>query len=182
MIEGIILENDIYMLREFKVDDLNDFYEYAKEEGVGEAAGWPHHTSIEITKNVLDNFIKGKNVFAIYHKLDKKVIGSVGLHSDYNQEVFKKYVNNKIIEIGYVLSSAYWGKGIMPTILHILIDYLFKNMNYDYITAAYFLENQQSKRVQEKVGFMEYKIDKYYSSLLNKNFESMYTILKNKYR
>ena len=39
-IDGIKLETERLVLRAFKDSDLNDFYEYASEDGVGEMAGW----------------------------------------------------------------------------------------------------------------------------------------------
>ena len=40
-------------LRPFKESDLADFYEYAKVECVGEAAGWSHHKNIEESKKIM---------------------------------------------------------------------------------------------------------------------------------
>lgn len=37
-IDGIKLETERLVLRAFKDSDLNDFYEYASEDGVGEMA------------------------------------------------------------------------------------------------------------------------------------------------
>ena len=56
-VTNIILETDRLILREFKLDDLDDFYEYAKEEGTGEAAGWSHHKSKDESLEILKIFI-----------------------------------------------------------------------------------------------------------------------------
>ena len=50
-INGKVLETQRLILREFKEEDLTDFYEYASVDGVGEMAGWSHHENIEITKD-----------------------------------------------------------------------------------------------------------------------------------
>ena len=42
------------IIRPFRMEDLNDLYEYAKVEGVGEKAGWKHHTSITESNIILD--------------------------------------------------------------------------------------------------------------------------------
>ena len=47
------LETERLLLRPFREDDLEDLYAYASVEGVGESAGWPHHTSIETSCQVL---------------------------------------------------------------------------------------------------------------------------------
>ena len=42
-ISNVILETERLILRPWKLEDLEDFYEYASVDGVGEMAGWPHH-------------------------------------------------------------------------------------------------------------------------------------------
>lgn len=61
----VTLETERLILRCWREDDLADFNAYASVEGVGEAAGWPHHRSIEDSKRVLERFLAEKNDFAI---------------------------------------------------------------------------------------------------------------------
>lgn len=42
-LSNVILDTERLILRPFKLDDLDDFYNYAKVFGVGEKAGWPYH-------------------------------------------------------------------------------------------------------------------------------------------
>jgi len=51
-INGLVLNTDRLVLRAFKQSDLDDFYEYASVEGVGEMAGWPHHESKDKTQYI----------------------------------------------------------------------------------------------------------------------------------
>lgn len=51
-INGTIIETERLILRPFKQSDLDDFYEYASVEGVGEMAGW----NTMKTKNSLKKF------------------------------------------------------------------------------------------------------------------------------
>ena len=60
-VSGTVLETDRLILRPFRETDLEDFYAYASVEGVGEMAGWPHHTSMETSRRVLDSFIRLPN-------------------------------------------------------------------------------------------------------------------------
>ena len=59
------IETNRLVLRGFREDDLADFYDYAKVDGVGECAGCSHHKSIEESRRILSMFIEGRNVFAI---------------------------------------------------------------------------------------------------------------------
>lgn len=40
------LETDRTILRNFKEEDLEGFHEYCSQEGVGEMAGWKHHSDL----------------------------------------------------------------------------------------------------------------------------------------
>ena len=57
-LNGICLETQRLLLRPFKQTDLDDFYEYASVEGVGEMAGWKHHENKEQSLEILNSFIE----------------------------------------------------------------------------------------------------------------------------
>ena len=75
-LSAVTLETPRLILRPWRQEDLDDFYAYAGVPGVGESAGWPHHTDRQTTQRVLDMFIEEKNVFAVQYKADGRVIGS----------------------------------------------------------------------------------------------------------
>ena len=156
-INGKVLETQRLILREFKEEDLTDFYEYASVDGVGEMAGWSHHENIEITKEILNSFIKDNKVFAIVYKENNKVIGSLGVEKYGMEDKLDEFKNLYGREIGYVLSKDYWGKGLMKEAVKCVINYLFNECNLDFIICGYYLFNNQSKRVQEKCGFKPYR-------------------------
>ena len=56
-------------------------------------------------------------------------------------------------EVGYVLSKAYWGKGLMTEAVKAVISYCFEMLDFDYLTCAHFNYNDRSRRVIEKCGF-----------------------------
>lgn len=153
-ISDIVIKTQRLTLRPFKEDDLEDFFEYAKVDGVGEMAGWNHHKTIEESKVILDIFLREKKTFAIEH--NGKVIGSVGIEN-YNEEAHTELAQNMGREIGFVLSKDYWGQGLMPEAVNGVIDYLFNQVKLDFIICCHSTHNIQSKRVQEKCGFTVYK-------------------------
>ena len=156
-LNGITLETERLILRPFYQSDLNDFYEYASVKGVGEMAGWNHHQSKEESKSILNNFITEDKTFAICLKENDKVIGSLGIEFYKLEDKLSEFYNYQGREIGYVLSKDYWGKGLMPEAVRKVIEYLFNELNYDFLLCAYFTFNNQSKRVQEKCGFKPYR-------------------------
>ena len=48
---GVVLETDRLIIREWSEMDLEDFFEYAKVDGVGQMAGWNPHTINSRIKN-----------------------------------------------------------------------------------------------------------------------------------
>ena len=120
-------------------------------------AGWKHHETIEKTQEILDMFIKEDKTFAIVFKKNNRVIGSLGVEKYGLEEKLTEFKSYYGREIGYVLSKDYWGKGIMPEAVGAVINYLFNNLNLDFLTCGYYDFNNQSKRVQEKCGFKPYR-------------------------
>jgi len=151
-ISNVILKTDRLILREFNQDDLSDLFEYASVEGVGEKAGWKHHENKEESKRILDMFIEEKKTFAI--TLNNKVIGSIGIEI-YDEELWPELKDKKVREIGFVLSKDYWGKGIIKEAVDKVIDYCFNSLNLDALVCSHFIDNNQSSRVQDKIGFIK---------------------------
>ncbi len=52
-ISNVVLKTERLILRPFTLEDLNDFYEYARVDGVGQMAGWIPHQNIEKSKQIL---------------------------------------------------------------------------------------------------------------------------------
>ena len=167
-IGNVILKTERLILRPWKEVDLNDFYEYAKVDGVGQLAGWTPHNNIEESKMILDTFIEGKKTFAIEYK--GKVIGSLGIEY-YNEENYPEFNALQGREIGYVLSKDFWGQGIMPEAVKSVIQYLFDVENLDFILIRHSDSNTQSARVVKKCGFKYIKTigDSIQSILYNAN-------------
>ena len=156
-INNKIIETKRLILRAFTLKDLDDFYEYASVEGVGERAGWTHHKSKQESQEILKRFIAEDKTFAICLKKDGKVIGSLGVEKYGLEESLTEFNGYLGREIGYVLAKPCWGKGIMPEAVTAVIEYLFKEIDLDFLICGYYDFNAQSKRVQEKCGFKPYR-------------------------
>ena len=159
----VVLETDRLILRGWEYSDLDDFFEYASVEGVGERAGWSHHESKSESLAILKRFIEGKKTFALVLKENHKTIGSLGL------ENLRQYAGEELHdltgrEIGYVLSKEYWNQGLMSEAVQCVIDWCFHDQNYDFLMCCNFIENAASAKVQKKCGFEPYKTVEYSSS------------------
>lgn len=157
-ISGVTLHTKRLILRPWRQSDLDDFYEYARVDGVGNMAGWSPHKNKEESQEILNMFIDHKKTFAIEY--EGKAIGSIGIE-EYKEDELTEFANDKSREIGFALSKDYWGLGLMPEAVNEVIRYLFEDIGLDVIIAGHFLWNKQSERVQEKCGFKHYEFGKY---------------------
>ena len=146
-ITGLRLETPRLILRPWEQRDLPDFFEYASVPGVGEMAGWFHHKSMEESREILRMFVEEKKTLALVEKSSGKAIGSIGL------EESEAPPEGRGREVGYVLSKAFWGQGLMPEAVRAVIAYCFNTLGWDWLTCAHFENNSQSRRVIEKCGF-----------------------------
>jgi len=153
-ITGVVLTTDRLILRPWRDSDLDDLYEYARVDGVGQMAGWNPHKSIEESQTILSHFISGKKTFALEYQ--GKVIGSLGIEK-YREDNYPELADLKGREIGYVLSKDYWGQGLMPEAVQAVIRWLFHDAQLDFIIIGHFIHNNQSQRVIEKCGFQYVK-------------------------
>jgi len=177
-ISNVILETDRLILRTWELKDLDDFFEYASVEGVGEKAGWEHHKSKDKSLEILKMFIEEKKVFAIVLKENQKVIGSIGIE-ELSEELDKDLDNLLGRELGYVLNKDYWNKGIMKEAVSKVVDYCFNTLKLNFLMASYFNYNIASKRVLENLNFKFYKdiiIETRYNNIKEK---SILMLLKN---
>lgn len=149
-ISNVILKTERLTLRPWTLYDVDDLYEYAKEDGVGIWAGWMPHKDKEESKHIVESFIKHKKVLAIEY--EGRVIGSLGIEC-YKESEYPELKNLKARELGYVLAKEHWGKGLMTEAVTEVIRYLFEDELLDAITCCCYLQNDRSARVQEKCGF-----------------------------
>lgn len=155
-ITGNTLETQRLYIRPWKITDLDDFYEYASVDGVGQMAGWEPHNNKEKSVFILKDFINGKKTFAIELKENHKVIGSIGIEEYDESKFFGEFDEKQGRELGYVLSKSYWGLGLMPEAVMRVISYCFDELSLDFLTVGHFKWNEQSRRVIEKCGFQCY--------------------------
>ena len=157
-ITSVVLTTERLILRPWRETDLEDFYEYARVDGVGQMAGWLPHRDIEESRRILSRFIEGKHIFALEHQ--GKVIGSLGI-KEYKEEKLPELASLRGRELGYVLSKSYWGQGLMPEAVRAVLDYLFDRARLDFVLVEHFTWNSQSRRVIEKCGFQFLMTDTY---------------------
>lgn len=144
------LETKRLILRQLSLADIDDVFEYAKSTIVGPNAGWKPHISKSESEAFINYSMKKRDfgqpgIYAIILKEEQKMVGTIEIHS-YTQ--FKA-------EIGFVLNPDYWGKGIAVEAAKAAIVYAFEILQLKRLQYGYFLFNNRSKRVCEKLEFVK---------------------------
>ncbi|MCI1966113.1 MAG: GNAT family N-acetyltransferase [Oscillospiraceae bacterium] len=144
-----VMQTRRLLLRPWCMEDLEDFYAYAKDPDVGPNAGWKPHASKKESREILKNFVGNGNVSAIVLKETGKVVGSVGL----SENRLAHTGEGPCRELGYVLARSCWGHGMMTEAVRCVQKYAFEELKLNILTVGHFTFNARSRRVIEKCGF-----------------------------
>ena len=141
--EKIELTTKRLLLRPFRVEDVDDVFEYAKDPEWGRFFTGPYtHRQAEeaVAHSILRPHHQGP-VFAVV--LGGKVIGSVNFEVD--------TVNGRA-ELGYSIAVPHWGKGLATEGAKAVLDLAFKEYAVSKVYAVANLSNSRSLRVMDKLG------------------------------
>lgn len=153
----MILETERLILRSWEERDAESLFEYAKDPDVGPIAGWPVHTSVENSLDIIRNVLAVPETYAVCLKSDNKAIGSVGLIIGKSSNLD---INDNEGEIGYWVGKPFWGRGLIPEAVREIIRHGFVDLDMPILWCGYFDGNIKSKRCQEKCGFTYHHTNK----------------------
>ena len=151
------METERLILRPWREDDAESLFAFAKDLAVGPIAGWPPHTSVENSREIIRNVLAVNETYAVCLKTDNKAIGSIGLMIGWQSNLDLPEAEG---EIGYWIGVPFWGMGLIPEATKELIRHAFVDLNLETLWCGYFEGNAKSKRVQEKCGFVYHHINK----------------------
>ena len=143
-------ETERLILRPWTEDDAESLFEYAKDPAVGPIAGWPVHTSVENSREIIRGVLSADETYAVCLKEDDRAIGSVGLIPPAQSHT---QAGDDEIEIGYWIGVPFWGKGLIPEAVRKLQEHAFLDLGCSAMWCGYYDGNEKSKRCQEKCGF-----------------------------
>ncbi len=146
-----IIETERLILRPFTMEDAEPMLRnWASDDAVTKFLTWPTHDSVEVTCAVLADWT------ARYAKSDyyqwaivlkdngPEPIGSIAVVG-YRPDIAQA-------SMGYCMSRAHWGFGLMAEALRALIDFLFDEVGFNRIEADHDPNNPNSGRVMQKAG------------------------------
>ena len=129
----VTLETKRLILRRFTVDDAKAMYRnWANDPVVTEYLTWQAHKTILATKAVLADWIHNYArpdfyQWAIVHRLVHEPIGTIS--------VVRRRDDILSAELGWCLGRIWWGKGIMPEAGEAVMQFLFREVGMNRITA-----------------------------------------------
>ncbi len=139
------------ILRPWEESDAESLYEYAKDPLVGPSAGWPVHTSVENSLNIIKDVLSAPETYAVCLKEDGRAIGSIGVFPT-TQSYIEAAADE--MEVGYWIGVPFWGKGYIPEAVRIMQKYAFEDLGCTVMWCSYYDGNEKSKRCMEKCGFV----------------------------
>ena len=160
----ITLTTPRLILRPWVESDAEALYRFARDPLVGPPAGWPPHTSVEDSREIIRTVLAARETYAMVLRYDTTdsvdgevisagtPVGSVGI-------MFKgcgsyPHMADTEAEIGYWVALPLWGRGLVPEAVKALQARCFTDLKLDGLWCGYYEGNEKSRRVQEKCGFV----------------------------
>jgi ribosomal-protein-alanine N-acetyltransferase len=144
------LETERLVLRRPRMEDAADVFEYGSDPEVTRTVTFVSHATIEDSRAWLARVLErvpaesGLCTFAMELKNTGKMVGTCG--------IFLDDVRSARAEAAYVLNRAYWGQGLTAEALRAVVDFGFRQLGLNRISAMCLPENTASARVMEKAG------------------------------
>jgi len=153
MIQNRTLQTERLILRAWQERDAEALYRYACNPNIGPIAGWPPHTSVENSREIIKTVLSAPESYAVVLKETGEAVGSIAIMTA-KSEIHTAQIADKECEIGYWIGEPYWGQGLIPEAITELLRHAFEDLQQTAVWCGYYDGNEKSKRVQEKCGFV----------------------------
>ena len=153
MLEPKTLETDRLLLRPWSESDAEQLYQHASHPETGRGAGWPAHTSVAESSQIIRDILIPDRSNALVLKETGLLVGSATLKS---HRISNLTDRTDECELGYWVSVECWGQGLATEAGHALLTHAFTDLGMRAVWCHSFLWNTRSQRVQEKLGFVHH--------------------------
>lgn len=174
------LETERLVLRKFTMDDAIFAYQnWMSDEEVTKYLSWSKHDTIEVTKVILDSWIRN------YHKEDfyqwvivlKETNEPIG-----SMSVVSQNEKTQMVHVGYCIGKSWWNQGFTSEALETVIRFFFNEVGVNRLESLHDTNNPNSGKVMLRCGLK-------FEGLLRKAFFNnqgivdacMYSILREEY-
>ena len=145
------IETDRLILRPWREEDAGALYKYASDPEVGPIAGWSPHSSVENSLEIIRTVFSAPETYAVVLKDTDEPVGCCGIM--FSNSLHTSDMKQVEAEIGYWIGKPYWGQGLIPEAIEVLLSRCFNDLALDTVWCGYYEGNIKSKRVCEKCGF-----------------------------
>lgn len=145
MRETPVLETERLILRAFKEADLDNLFDFLRDEEVNTFLPWfPVRTREEAAAHLETRYFAyyrraSVHRYAVCLKTGGGLIGYVTAEGDESRD------------LGYAIARAYWGKGLASEAAGAVAEQLQRD-GWPYITATHDVRNPRSGRVMKRLG------------------------------
>ena len=175
------IETKRLILRRFTLEDAGAmFRNWASDEEVTRFLTWPPHSSEEVSRTILEEWIASYQndrfyQWAIVPKENGEPVGSIS--------VVGMNENVDMVHIGYCIGRPWWHQGITSEALKAIIDFFFEQVGANRVESRHDPNNPHSGMVMQKCG-MKYEGTLRSADRSNQGLcdASYYGILKGEYR
>lgn len=139
-------DGDGFRLRAWRAEDAESLARHGNNEKVsrGLRDRFPYPYSLADAERYLTIAPALPWVFAI--EIDGAAAGGLGFHPGED-------VHRVSAEVGYWLAEPYWGRGIVPAALRLVVPAAMDALELERVHAGVYSNNPSSMRVLEKAGF-----------------------------
>ena len=141
------METQRLILRPWTENDAESLYNYAKDPAIGPIAGWPPHTSVENSREIIRDILSAPETYAVVLKETNEPIGSVGIM--FADGVHSADMQDGDAEIGYWIGVPYWGQGLIPEAVQRLLKRCFVELDVKRVWCRHYDGNIKYRRVME---------------------------------
>ena len=175
-----MIETERLILRPWGETEAPVLFRYAADPDIGSVAGWPPHTSVENSLEIIRTVFSAPETYAVVLKDTGEPVGSCGIM--FSDSLHSADMKQGEAEIGYWLGKPYWGQGLIPEAVRALLSRCFCDLALDAVWCGYYDGNTKSKRVCEKCGFRYHHTNNdIISPLGDKRTEHFYIMTKDDY-
>lgn len=113
-----VIETPRLILRPWREGDAAELYRYAKDSEAGPAAGWPVHSSVEESRQIIRNVLSVRGTYAVALRETGLPVDSVGVMSP---RMHHADVRSGDRELGFWIGEPFWGQGFIPEAVSALL-------------------------------------------------------------
>jgi len=170
------IETKRLLLRPYLETDAAELFEYASDPEIGPRAGWPVHKDETDSLQIIRNVLSAPETYAVINRETGCFMGSIGLKKP--EQRLNDLPESAIqMEIGYWIGRPFWGNGFIPEAVNALLRHGFENLDCAAIWCGHYADNDQSRRVIEKCGFI-WQLSCATTNLLGDTHETAFYVLR----